>query len=146
MNEPTPAPLWLRLAALAYDVLVLAAVWMLVAALVLAAFGGEVDVARQPPLYHFTLQAALLAVTITYFVVSWTRIGQTIGMRAWRLRLVESASGKPPSWTRSLLRFCVGLVSLLAAGLGFLWCLFDGERRGWHDLAAHTRVESLPKT
>jgi len=145
MNEPTPAPLWLRLAALGYDLLVLVAVWMLVAALVLLAFRGEVDVADQPPLYHFVLQASLLAATAGYFVISWTRVGQTIGMRAWRLRVVDAGNGRPPPVRHALLRFAVGLVSLLAAGLGFVWCVLQPERRAWHDLAAGTRVERLKK-
>lgn len=145
MNEPAPAPLWLRLAALGYDLLVLVAVWMLIAALVLAAFGGDVDVAHQPPLYHFILQASLFAATAAYFVVSWKRVGQTIGMRAWRLRLSDTDSGAPPTWTRALLRFAIGLVSLAGAGIGFAWCLFERDRRAWHDLAAGTRVARVPK-
>ena len=145
MNGSVPAPLWLRLAALVYDVLVLVAVWMLVAALVLAAFGGDVDVARQPPLYHFALQAALLVATGAYFTLSWARAGQTIGMRAWRLHLVDAVGGRAPSARQSLLRFAVGLGSGLAAGLGFAWCLVNRERRGWHDLAARTRLERIPR-
>ncbi len=145
MNGPVSAPLWLRLAALVYDLLVLVAVWMLVAALVLAVFGGDVDVAHQPPLYHFVLQAALLLSTAAYFTVSWTRAGQTIGMRAWRLRLVDAVGGRAPSARQSLLRFAVGLGSGLAAGLGFAWCLVDREQRGWHDLAARTRLERIPR-
>lgn len=149
MSEPVlaplwSAPLWLRLAALGYDALVLVAVWMLIGALVLAAFGGDVDVAHQPPLYHFVLQTTLLAATMAYFVVSWARGGQTIGMRAWRLRVI-AADGTSPTLARALLRFAVGLVSLLAGGLGLLWCLFERHRRAWHDLAADTRVVRVPK-
>ncbi|MBN8481007.1 MAG: RDD family protein [Xanthomonadales bacterium] len=145
MKEPVPAPLWLRLAALGYDLLVLVAVWMLVAALVLAAFGGDVDVAHQPPLYHVVLQAALLVSTGAYFALSWARAGRTIGMRAWHLRLVDAAGGRAPSARQSLLRFAVAMVSALAVGLGFAWCLVDRERRGWHDLAARTRLERVPR-
>jgi uncharacterized RDD family membrane protein YckC len=139
------APLWRRLAALGYDLMPLLALWMLTAGLVLLAFHGEVDVAHQPPLYHFSLQAALLAVTAGYFVLSWTRGGQTIGMRAWRIRLVD-ADGRSPDARRALLRFAVALPALAIAGAGFLWCLVDRDRRAWHDLAAGTRLVGVPKT
>ncbi len=145
MPHTEPATLPARLAAIFYDLFVLVALWMLVAALVLLAFGGEVDVAKQPPLYHFVLQATLLAVTAGYFVLSWQRGGQTIGMRAWRLRVIDAASGRSPAWPRALLRFAVALPSLLLAGAGFLWCLVDPDRRAWHDLAANTRVVRMPK-
>lgn len=144
MSELTPAPPWLRLAAILYDLLIVLAMWMLIAALVLVAFQGEVDVARQPPFYHFVLQIMMLSVTAGYFVVSWVRGGQTIGMRAWRVRLIGERQ-PAISWSRAWLRFVVALVSLLVAGIGFFWCLFDAERRGWHDLAARTRMVRVPK-
>jgi len=144
MSATDPAaPLWIRLFAMVYDAFVLVALWMLVAALVLAAFRGEVDVARQPPLYHFALQSALLVVTAAYFVISWSRGGQTIGMRAWRLRVLGT-DGKPPPPMRALLRFAVAIASALAAGVGFLWCTVDRERRGWHDIVSATRLVRVP--
>ena len=139
MTAPSSAPLWLRLAAAVYDLFPLIALWMLTAALFLFAVHGEVDVAHPPQAYHRLLQLALLAVTAAYFVVSWARGGQTIGMRAWRLRVI-GADGEPLPWPRALLRFVVALVSLFAFALGFLWCLVDRDRRGWHDLAAGSRL------
>lgn len=143
MIPPTPAPLRLRLAAAVYDLFPLIALWMATVALFLLAVHGEVDVAHPPPTYHLLLQLALLAVTAAYFVVSWARGGQTIGMRAWRLRVVAADGGTLP-WSRALLRFIVALVSLCALALGFLWCLFDRERRGWHDLATGSLFVRLP--
>jgi len=70
-------------------------------------------------------------------VISWSRGGQTIGMRAWRLRVV-GADDAPLRWPRALLRFVVGLISLAALGIGFLWGLFDSQKRTWHDIAAGT--------
>ncbi|HQV48140.1 MAG: RDD family protein [Dokdonella sp.] len=136
---PRAAPFWRRIAALIYDLLVLMAIWMVTAALILLAFQGEVDVARQPPLYHVLLQAALFVVTALYFVVSWRKGGQTIGMRAWRVRIVD-ANGHSPDFPRALLRFVCALLSLLLLGAGFIYCLFDGERRAWHDVMAKTRM------
>lgn len=142
--SPTPAPLWLRLAAAIYDLFPLLALWMLAAALVLFAAHGEVDVAHPPFTYRTALRVALLAVTAAYFVISWARGGQTIGMRAWRLRVTAGDGSRLP-WPRALLRFAVAIVSLGALGLGFLWCLVDRERRAWHDIAAKSQVLRLPK-
>lgn len=137
--SPSFARLWARLAAALYDLLPLIGLWVATAGLVLLAFAGRVDVAHPSSLYQASLRGALLGVTAAYFVVSWTRGGQTIGMRAWRLRVVAAEGGALP-WLRALLRFAIAIVSLAAFGLGFAWCLVDREKRTWHDLAAHSRV------
>jgi len=142
MPPSTSAPLWLRLAAAVYDLFPLIALWMLTAGAFLLAVHGGVDVAHPPFAYRLGLRVALLLVTAAYFVVSWSRGGQTIGMRAWKIR-VAAADGSPLPWSRSLLRFAVALLSLGAAGLGFLWCLIDRERRGWHDMAARSQISRL---
>ncbi len=144
MNAPCPpAPLWRRLAAMLYDLFPLIGLWMAVAALALALTQGREDVVHPSALYRHGLQVALLGVTAAYFVVSWRRGGQTLGMRAWKLR-VATTDGRL-GWGMALLRFGMAWVSLLALGAGFLWCLVDRERRAWHDLAAGTRVERLPR-
>ena len=139
MPSHSPAGLWLRIAAAVYDLFPLIALWMFTAGLFLLGAHGNVDVAHPPALYRWSLRAALLGVTAGYFVISWARGGQTIGMRAWRLRVV-AADATALSWPRLLLRFAAALVSLTAAGAGFLWCLIDRDRRAWHDLFARTRV------
>ncbi|KAB2901804.1 MAG: RDD family protein [Dokdonella sp.] len=142
MPTPAPAPLWQRLAALLYDLFPLIGLWMLVAAATLAAAPGDIDVAHPSSWYQLALRSALLLVTAGYFVLSWTRGGQTIGMRAWRIRVVAEDGASLP-WPRAVLRFGVALVSLAACGLGFAWCLIDRERRAWHDLAARSRVSRI---
>lgn len=141
MTDPTPHPAHLgwRIAAAIYDLFPLLAIWMATAAASIAVTGGQLD-------YHvWWYRLLLIAVTAGYFVLSWRYGGQTIGMRAWRLHLVDAA-GKSPGWGACLLRFVVAQVSFLAAGLGFLWCLFERERRGWHDLAAGTRFIRRPRS
>jgi uncharacterized RDD family membrane protein YckC len=137
MPSSTPATLWLRCAAALYDLFPLIGLWMLTTALALLVAHGDVDVAHPSLAYRTSLQLALLAVTAAYFVLSWSRGGQTIGMRAWRLRVVD-AEGRSLPWTRALLRFVLALVSLLALGVGFLWCLFDPRQRAWHDIVARS--------
>jgi uncharacterized RDD family membrane protein YckC len=140
----TPASLWLRIAAGIYDLFPLLALWMATSGLALLAVHGDVDLAHPTLGWRLVLRAALFAVTAAYFVVSWARGGQTIGMRAWRLRVVDG-DGNALTWPRALLRFVVACVSLLALGGGFVWCLFDRRKRGWHDLAARSLLVRLQK-
>ncbi len=138
----TLAPLGLRLIAAVYDLLPLLALWFVAACFALAATGGALDVRRLE--YKLLMQGCVLALTALYFVWSWVRGGQTVGMRAWRLRVV-AADGGPVDRTRALLRFAVALVSLAAFGLGFLWCLIDRDRRAWHDMAAGTLLVRMER-
>jgi uncharacterized RDD family membrane protein YckC len=79
-----------------------------------------------------------------FFIFFWTRGGQTLGMRAWRLRL-ETHDGGFPSIPVATLRFFVAIVSLIPFGLGFLWQLWDKDKLTWHDRIAGTRMLHYPK-
>jgi uncharacterized RDD family membrane protein YckC len=66
-------------------------------------------------------------------------LGQTAGKRLLRLRVISSR-GSAPGPLLGCLRFVALLLSLLPAGLGWLWCLFDRERRALHDHLSGTYV------
>src|SRR3546814_11717835 len=66
-------------------------------------------------------------------------------MRPWRL-IVVGADGGVPSWRALCVRYAVGTVSLLAAGLGFWWAWVDRDRLAWHDRASGTRMLRKPKS
>ncbi len=121
-----------RLAACLYDGLILVAVEMLAAGAWVAATGA----AAAPGSFGFQLY--VLAVALGFFTAFWTR-GETLGMRAWRLRVV-GPDGRPPAWPRALGRAGAALLSWAAFGLGFLWVLADPERRAWHDRLSGTRL------
>ncbi|HXS73073.1 MAG TPA: RDD family protein [Rhodanobacteraceae bacterium] len=137
-----PAALWRRLAALVYDVFPLIALWMITVFVCLYAAGGHYDPAHPQWAQRLWLQIALLAVTAAYFLISWTRIGATIGMRAWRLKLLREDGGKV-GVVRALARFFVALLSLAVAGIGFWWALFDRDKRALHDRVCGTRMVRL---
>ncbi len=125
-----------------YDLLPLAGLWVLAAGLWLLAFHRGYDPQHPDPLLHGLLELWLVVVTGAYFTVSWARVGQTIGMRAWKLKLVGS-DGHPPGWRTALLRFPLALLSLVLLGAGFWYAWFDPERRTWHDRVLGTRVLRL---
>ena len=136
-SEHRPAHLGWRLLALLYDVFPLAALWFATATL--GYFANGLRPVQPGSVAAWALFAALLLVSFGYFGLSWRRGGQTIGMRAWRLRLVD-ARGDLPRWRALVVRAVVAVLSLAAAGAGFLWSLLDRERRSWHDLASGTRI------
>ena len=140
-STATAAGLGARLIAGVYDLLPLLGIWFLAGAIALGLSGGALDAHQE--LRKLLTQAFVLAFTAAYFVISWTRGGQTIGMRAWRLR-VTRADGTRVTWARALLRFGIALISLGLLGIGFFWALLDSRKRTWHDLAAGTAVERLP--
>lgn len=133
---------WLgrRFAAMFYDLWIVLALWMVVGALCLLLTGGHMDV-RDPPWWQ---RVALLAVAVGYFLVSWCRGGQTIGMRAWRLRL-RDADGGPIPFGRAVLRLPLALLSLALAGCGFWWAWLDADRRTAHDRLCRSRMEKLAR-
>ena len=128
-----------RIAALGYDTLLVGSILMLVTLAIVALRGGQ-TVAPGSLLY----QLALVGATGGFFVGFWVCGGQTLGMRAWRLR-VQQDSGSALTWKTGLIRFAVGIVSVATCGLGFIWLLADPQNKTWHDRIAGTRVVVLPK-
>ena len=133
-----PASVWRRLAAFSYDLLVLAALAVCFTLLVLAVRLGA---AVPPGTWWFP--SALLAIAIVFFCGFWVRGGQTVGMRAWRIRVVRADGGRL-TLRQAAARFAAAVVSVLPAGLGLWWSFFDAERRGWHDRWTGTRVVRVP--
>jgi uncharacterized RDD family membrane protein YckC len=84
-------------------------------------------------------EATLVAVAFAFCALSWTRGGQTVGMKAWRIRLVAPGANSV-DWPRAALRFFASWLSLLPAGAGYWWALIDRERCCWHDRLSGTRV------
>lgn len=128
----TPPGFLRRMAACLYDGLVLVAVEM-------AAAGAWVAVVHHAaPPGDLAFRVWVFAVAIVFFCGFWRR-GETLGMRAWRLRVV-GPDGRPPGWGRALGRFFAAMLSWAALGLGFLWVLVDPDRLAWHDRLSGTRL------
>ena len=137
--NPQPVRLWRRFAALLYDLLPLLGLWIVAAGLWVLVFHDVYDPQHPQPALRALLGVWLLAVAGAYFVVSWTRISATIGMRAWKLKLVRDDGSRLDVRT-AIVRYVLALVSLATLGCGF-WCAwFDGDRRAWHDRACRTRM------
>ena len=158
----SPARLPRRLAAIVYDGLLLIGVLVGATALALglavALLGGEAVKLHNPLQANPFFQTYLLLVCFFFYGGFWTHGGQTLGMRAWRLRL-QRRDGRGIGWWQALLRFLigslwlapvaylhqvlkVGVISGLGAGFGCLLLLLALRLP---DRASETELVMLPK-
>lgn len=143
-----PPPLLRRLVAMLYDtLLVIPFIGVTIAAAtavemwLLNAGNGNDYYQMHPQL----VQALGIACVIVFFTAFWRKGGQTLGMQAWRVKLVDDARGEIPGTGRCVLRCLAALLSLAPAGLGYWWCLVDKRKRYWHDYLSGTHLVLLPK-
>jgi len=129
-----PPGIFKRLAIIIYDALLLIAVLFL-ATLVLLPF--QADNIFEPNSWQFSLY--LLFVSFLFYSWFWTRGGQTLGLLAWKLRVVNK-EGRSISWRQAAIRFSVAILSWGICGLGFFWVLFNKERLTWHDIVSKTHL------
>lgn len=129
-----------RLLSLLYETFLLAA--LLLAAMVPLAFVAD---AGDATLRRAITQACLIGVTGFYFVWQWTRGGQTLAMKTWRIRLI-ARDGRTLSTGQAVRRYAYALAGIALGGAGFVWALFDRDRQFLHDRLAGTRIIVVPAT
>lgn len=97
--------------------------------------------------YHTTNGNVVLVINpfrnIAQFLYAWLMIalvnGQTLGMMVTGLRITRPDGG-PVDLGKSAIRAVMAYVSGIVILLGYLWALWDPEKRTWHDIVADTRV------
>ena len=140
-SEPT-AGFFRRFFALIYDALIVAAILILASAIALGIASifysseaiTEGHVLDENP-YVFSW---LLFSWFYYYFYCWTKTGQTLAMKAWRLKLVSESPDDLQLW-QALVRFFAGLcgLSIITTLLPNKWAL--------HDALSKTRVVVMPK-
>lgn len=140
-----------RLAALMYDWLILAALWMAAMGLAMAVVAllntlGLISLASYTDHADFIarhkiwFQLYSVAWFCWFYLYFWCRGGQTLGMRAWRLLLVQQ-NGQPVTLRQALLRAATALF-----GIGNLWLwLRFGKGLALQDQLSSTQVVVLTK-
>lgn len=124
-----------RLACAVYDLLVAVAVLVVATLPFVLVFGDATQGWRR----HM-LQAWLVAAVGTYFVFFWTRGGQTLPMKTWRIAVVRAADGGPVRLFQAVHRYLLAVLSTLALGAGFAWAWIDRDRQFLHDRLAGTSL------
>ncbi len=157
-TERRPAGMLLRLAAMAYEGVLLFGVVFVVSYAVLAVAHWTYPLGGTQRL---VLQSVLFVTLGGYFVYQWSRTGQTLAMKSWHLRLVDG-TGKPPSIGRSVGRYFAAwhlfapgaayaaffggnvMLDLVALAAGLLLLMLPGvadpQRRLLHDRLSRTYV------
>lgn len=140
-----------RLAALLYDALIIIAIEMIAVGIIIATmeallsqglinYGGYLDASdllNHHPVWSVLFHAYIVIVWGGFLSFFWMR-GQTLGMRAWKLR-VQNENGSHISFFQSLVRIVTSLF-----GLGNLFVLFDSDKRALQDMWAKCQVIHLP--
>ena len=144
MSEQLPSPSLLRhLTAMLYDSLLVIALVFVVNGLALGVVVRLSDGQQEVVGAHLG-QALFVLCLVTFFSAFWLKDGQTLGMQAWRIKLVRIDGGKPTLW-QAVLRCFGAALSAACLGLGYLWKLLDRNHRYWHDYLSGTELVLLPK-
>lgn len=153
-----------RLVAMLYESVLVIAIAFFAGVLFLFVSGGR-EASGWLRVAH---QAYLLTVFAAYFLWCWLRGGQTLAMKAWRIRLVAPGHDRVPALL-ALLRFAyaavfvgaflasiaaafehrnpwLAFVTLALSGVGLGWALFDRDRQFLHDRLAGTRLILVPRS
>jgi uncharacterized RDD family membrane protein YckC len=121
-----------------YDALLLFSVLLFATGVALLVARGELD-------YHNPFfRTYLFLICFLFYAWFWTHGGQTLGMRAWRLR-VQRFDGSPITLWQALLRFLAAIPAWALLGLGYLWILVDRDRLALHDRFSESVIVHLPK-
>jgi uncharacterized RDD family membrane protein YckC len=74
-----------------------------------------------------------------YGALMWKIKGTTIGGLVCGVKVVRR-DGAEINWDTAIVRALGCFLSMVVAGLGFLWIVFDEDRQAWHDKIAGTLV------
>lgn len=126
-----PANLIRQLAAMVYDsLLIIAILFISTAIAVIFNHGNAIESSPAFSLY-------LLLVIFTFYGWFWSKSGQTLGMRVWKIRIVSEFGGNP-GWSICCLRLTFALLSIACLGLGYWWRLIKPYT--WHDRLSQTNI------
>ena len=138
------AGFWRRVAAFAIDaglvflVTGVAQLFTLALAMLPQALAADARIHIQT---DWATQLGVAAVTL----VAWVKFFGTPGKLLLDCYVVDAATGQRVTWRQAAMRYVGYLLALLPMGLGFLWVVFDKQKRGWHDRLARTLVITQPE-
>jgi uncharacterized RDD family membrane protein YckC len=138
-QEPAPGVLRL-LAAVFYDLILLFGLLLLATTLVVVPLDIGLDSTALEGSLLFQLY--LVAVIALFYGWFWSRGGQTLGMRTWKLKIL-TRSGETLSLPRALLRLLLAIVTLAPAGLGWWWKFVDRDSQTLYDRLCGCRMIRL---
>ena len=105
----------------------------------------EPSTCRQPsgPLLAVGILVAIAGVIALYIYLCRRlgRTGQTPGRKAMGIKVVDKNTGQPIGAGRAFGRYLfAGFISGQVCYLGYLWALWEGQKRTWHDMVVGSIV------
>lgn len=131
---PLPASIYRRYGAWVYDGFIVFSVLLLLTAIALLLNRGE-DLMP----FRWLYLSYLFLCTGLFLSSFWCRSGQTLGMLAWKIKVVDQHY-QTLTWQHAFYRYFISLLTTLCGGIGLLWCFIDKEKQSLHDRIAGTKV------
>jgi uncharacterized RDD family membrane protein YckC len=134
-----------RFAALLYDALLMTALLVIFTTAAVMLFARSAITPETSGAWAYAYRACLVLILAGYYLLNWIRSGQTLGMRAWRLRAVTEL-GTRMGWKSAALRLPASLLAWAPMGLGVLWLYVDSEHAALQDRLSRTRIVHLTRS
>jgi len=138
-------------ASMVYDSLLLAAISIAYGAIVV---GIDVSLFGQPETgqrIQWSLAAKIIItlgwlwVLMFFYIYFWQKFGQTLGMKTWRMQLVDARTNQLVSYSQATKRSLIALPSLLFLGAGYWFTFIHPQQRLLHDVLSGTKLILLKK-
>lgn len=91
------------------------------------------------PPHTFYYQFFLTGLWASFFIGFWSRGGQTIGLRAWHLKVV-TWDDQNLSFKQAAIRLLLATLLILLGGIGLVWSLFDKQGLTLYDRLSKTKL------
>ena len=125
-----------RLLALFYDLLLIAGILLSYTLLIVIINGGAISSILGS---NLMLLSYFLISFIFYIYFWYFNEGQTLGMQAWKIKLVAD-DDQAISIQSMLIRLVLGLLFGSIAGLNFFVILFRSDKRSLNDIYSKTKI------
>lgn len=137
-----------RFGALLYDSFLVTAIWMILGFGLQLIVGPDTSTlvdgrVQTNPVLDIVLFLLMVGSCSGFYIFFWCRGGQTLGMLAWRIKVVNSSGGLI-SYPQALLRFILAWPAFFLLGIGYLWVFFDKNHDALHDRYSHSFVIIVP--
>ena len=118
-----------RVAAFFYDSLLLLALYFIITAASIAFNDGQA-------IQHWSYKLFLIFISFVFFDWFWRHGGQTLGMRAWRIRL-EGVDSEKVTLKQTAYRFLIGFI---AFGVTYVLMFTGQHKQALHDRLSKTKI------
>lgn len=138
-----------RMAALLYDMFLVAAIWMSLGFVLQLLFGADTNrlvegEVQTDPVVSRVMFLMMVVSAATFYVGFWRKTGQTLGMIAWRIRVLGT-DNRPLGPGQGLIRFFLAWPAFWLLGLGYLWKYVDPQGDAVHERLSGSKTVLLPK-